>query len=167
MMYDYLKSLEALWLRILASLDSDVPDISFKIYKDLSDSLVSEETPHRILERTLVSEEDIIRLYPKILSVSCRKVLVNIHRIYQVVEEYVKRMSNLFMFFRLSNIVKIKEDVSINKYLSIFESVKIDDQEFDSKFELIDSNIGSLMNIFYDTKCELFESAYSSLVKNV
>ena len=153
MMYDYLKSLEALWLRILASLDFDVADISFKIYKDISDSLVS--------------EEDIIRLYPKITSVSCRKVLLNIHRIYQIIEEYVKRMSNLFMFFRLSNIVKIKEDVSINKYLNIFESVKLDDQEFDSKFQLVDSNIGSLMNIFYDTKCELFESAYSSLVKTI
>lgn len=153
MMYDYLKSLEALWLRILASLDSDVPDISLKIYKDITDSLVR--------------EEDIIRLYPTITSGSCRKVLINIHNIYQIVEEYVKRMSNLFMFFRLSNIVKIKEDVSINKYLSIFESVKIDDQEFDSKFKLIDSNVGSLMNIFYDTKCELFESAYSSLAKFV
>lgn len=154
-MNTYLKSIEALWLRVLASLDDDVSDITFS----LRDELYS----------VLVTRDDIVRMYPKIYSESCRRTLVCIHQIQQVVEEYIKQMSNVYTFFRLSNVVKIKEDVSINKYLSIYDSSSTvdDDQEYDPYFEFVSNNIEDLMRIFYSAKCKMFKNSYKLFVSKI
>lgn len=149
MMYSYLISIESLWLRILSCIDDDVKDISFKIRKEIE----------------LPSKEMVSKMYPSIHSNSCLEVLVHIHQIQYIIEEYIKRESNLYTFFRLSNVVKLKEDQSIQKYSNLFYTNQIDDQEFDSSFKLADNNIATLMDAFYLKKCQMFEDAYKSFIE--
>ena len=74
MMYSYLISIESLWLRILSCIDDDVKDISFKIRKEIE----------------LPSKEMFSKMYPSIHSNSCLEVLVHIHQIQYIIEEYIK-----------------------------------------------------------------------------
>lgn len=158
MMYAYLKSIQSLWLHILECIDCDSDNISFIIYDYLNKS------------NTLISKNDIIILYPTINSLSCQKLLCNIHRIIQVIEEYIKRKSNIYTFFRLSNIVKIKENVKIDKYFELYDVYKIDpddDQSLDPNFEIHDNNIKTLMESFYTKKIEIFEKSYEKILNQI
>lgn len=146
-MYTFLKSIQDLWLKILYSIDEQEKyNISHEIYKKLTNKY------------TL---ESISILYKNIKTNECKYLLMNIHNLQLLVEEYIKEASYLFTFFRLSNVIKLKDNIDVSKYNDIIINViKKEDEEFDESFEFEPNRIKLLMDIFYAEKTRMFENSF-------
>lgn len=164
MLYEYLLSTVKLWIKVLYYIDRDFDKYNTDRphIKNYSIYLYENELFNKL------TYQDIENKYSNIIkSKSCLQLLLILNNIFLLIELYIKKETNIYTFFKLSNIVKIDtSNVNINDYIDYF---KINDIKFDIDEKYIPDlivrpNIELYIQKFNIAKTKDFEESFSKFI---
>lgn len=165
MIYEYLINTLKIWIKVLYYIDEDMKNDQYMIdkkpYTKFSVYIYEKELFNKL------NKNDIQNMYPMIDKDEYLDLLVILHNIFLIIEKYIQEISNLYTFFRLSNIVKINKDINTDFYFDYFKINNIKPIENDTRpinFQIKILNITEYMRIFYTSKVAEFESDFKDFI---